>query len=234
MSEDDGCREVMLFGVRIVADSTSNNHLSQCEQVKDGVSCASTTTAVNRKRKRKRKPAAGVEWTVEEHKLFLKGLNKVGKGNWRCISRNFVKTRTSTQVASHAQKYFNRMNNPNPGRRRRSSIFDIPANSVDQMDNENNLRAEYPEITSASSEANSEMEFTISTPPVYYYYNTLPPQVVLNANTNDTNMGVLSFDPSLVSLDLSLSLSTGTSMKSDISGRRKVGPSGYYNSRGLA
>uniref|UniRef100_A0A5B6ZGR9 Putative transcription factor MYB1R1 n=1 Tax=Davidia involucrata TaxID=16924 RepID=A0A5B6ZGR9_DAVIN len=47
-----------------------------------------------------------------------------GKGDWRGISRNFVKTRTPTQVASHAQKYFLRRNNHNR-RRRRSSLFDI-------------------------------------------------------------------------------------------------------------
>ncbi|KAJ0617669.1 putative transcription factor MYB-HB-like family [Helianthus annuus] len=34
----------------------------------------------------------------DEHKLFLLGLQKVGKGDWRGISRNFVKTRTPTQV----------------------------------------------------------------------------------------------------------------------------------------
>lgn len=71
----------------------------------------------------------GVPWTEEEHKLFLLGLQKVGKGDWRGISRNFVKTRTPTQVASHAQKYFLRRTNLNR-RRRRSSLFDITTDSV--------------------------------------------------------------------------------------------------------
>ena len=66
----------------------------------------------------------GVPWTEEEHRLFLLGLQKVGKGDWRGFSRNFVKTRTPTQVASHAQKYFLRRANLNR-RRRRSSLFDI-------------------------------------------------------------------------------------------------------------
>lgn len=44
--------------------------------------------------------------------------------SWRSISRQFVLTRTPTQVASHAQKYFLRLSS---GRRekRRASIHDM-------------------------------------------------------------------------------------------------------------
>ncbi|PKA61497.1 Transcription factor DIVARICATA [Apostasia shenzhenica] len=66
----------------------------------------------------------GIPWTEEEHRLFLLGLDKFGKGDWRSISRNFVVSRTPTQVASHAQKYFIRLNSMNRDRRR-SSIHDI-------------------------------------------------------------------------------------------------------------
>nr|XP_043624043.1 transcription factor SRM1 [Erigeron canadensis]XP_043624044.1 transcription factor SRM1 [Erigeron canadensis] len=66
----------------------------------------------------------GIAWTEDEHRLFLLGLEKYGKGDWRSISRNYVVTRTPTQVASHAQKYFIRLNSINKDRRR-SSIHDI-------------------------------------------------------------------------------------------------------------
>ncbi|GAB4836585.1 hypothetical protein Ancab_001498 [Ancistrocladus abbreviatus] len=71
-----------------------------------------------------------MRWTEDEHRLFLIGLNKYGKGDWRSISRHFVVTRSPTQVASHAQKYFNRQNALSKGRKR-SSIHDI--NAVDDQ-----------------------------------------------------------------------------------------------------
>ena len=71
----------------------------------------------------------GVPWTEEEHRCFLVGLNKLGKGDWRGISRNFVQSRTPTQVASHAQKYFIRQTNANK-RKRRASLFDIGREEV--------------------------------------------------------------------------------------------------------
>lgn len=52
------------------------------------------------------------------------GLKKYGKGDWRNISRNFVVTRTPTQVASHAQKYFIRQLSGGKDKRR-ASIHDI-------------------------------------------------------------------------------------------------------------
>ncbi|XP_076929318.1 transcription factor MYBS3-like [Bidens hawaiensis] len=52
----------------------------------------------------------GVPWTEDEHRSFLTGLQKLGKGKWTEISKNYVPSRKPTQVASHAQKFFLRMN----------------------------------------------------------------------------------------------------------------------------
>mmetsp|Transcript_30103 Transcript_30103/g.80825 ORF Transcript_30103/g.80825 Transcript_30103/m.80825 type:complete len:364 (+) Transcript_30103:95-1186(+) len=55
-------------------------------------------------------------WTSEEHRLFLEALEKYGPKNVKAIS-TYVRTRTPTQVRTHAQKYFLRMHNKDePGR----------------------------------------------------------------------------------------------------------------------
>ncbi|GLJ23470.1 hypothetical protein SUGI_0444570 [Cryptomeria japonica] len=111
-------------------DNSNNSNLaltpeqSESGAADDGyVSDGMVQSSKSRERKK------GVPWTEDEHKMFLLGLQKLGKGDWRGISRNFVTSRTPTQVASHAQKYFLRQSNLNK-RKRRSSLFDIAADAA--------------------------------------------------------------------------------------------------------
>ncbi|XP_073128482.1 transcription factor SRM1-like [Henckelia pumila] len=71
----------------------------------------------------------GTPWTKDEHRLFLIGLQRYGKGDWRSISRNVIVTKTPTQVASHAQKYFLRQSENGRKQKKRSSIHDITMSS---------------------------------------------------------------------------------------------------------
>jgi len=61
------------------------------------------------KRGERKDETKGQPWTSEEHAAFLQGLSDLGRGKWRAVSRHYVPTRTPTQIASHAQKYFQRM-----------------------------------------------------------------------------------------------------------------------------
>ncbi|MCD9642905.1 hypothetical protein HAX54_029948 [Datura stramonium] len=93
----------------------------------------------NRSCDRERKK--GVPWTEEEHRRFLMGLEKYGKGDWRNISRNFVISKTPTQVASHAQKYYLRQI---AGRKdkRRPSIHDITIVNLNNLSSNNSKDGE--------------------------------------------------------------------------------------------
>ncbi|KAL8141951.1 hypothetical protein V2J09_014983 [Rumex salicifolius] len=247
--------EIMLFGVRLVVDSmrksVSLNNLSQYVHPQDPLvtgsagdkdvtpgyasaddagavlhrSPSNSASAAIRDRKR------GVPWTEEEHKLFLLGLQKVGKGDWRGISRNFVKTRTPTQVASHAQKYFLRRSNLNR-RRRRSSLFDITTETVsatpagDQHVNKNDTISQSPQENSSEI---SIVKFSAtptypvaSTPqvdqsmservPLVQDYMACDTESVTDKAMEDLDLNRSSMtDSSLLSLNLSLSLPSGES-----------------------
>ncbi|KDP40862.1 hypothetical protein JCGZ_24861 [Jatropha curcas] len=104
-------------------DSPLSDHVRDSGNVPEGYLSddpAHASCSTNRRGERKK----GVPWTEEEHRLFLVGLQKLGKGDWRGIARNYVVSRSPTQVASHAQKYFIRQSNATR-RKRRSSLFDM-------------------------------------------------------------------------------------------------------------
>ncbi|CAO2826715.1 unnamed protein product [Amaranthus hypochondriacus] len=242
-----GGGEIMLFGVRVVVDSmrksVSLNNLSQYEHRLDSssstydvvasavpavnggdyvsadeavVTRSSSTGSASRERKR------GIPWTEEEHKLFLLGLEKVGKGDWRGISRNFVKTRTPTQVASHAQKYFIRKSNLNRRGRRRSSLFDITTDSVavnqtndEQISKDKNGPSQSPPPQQQSSNVRFAVQpqessrFSSPSSHIYSYnyeMNIMKPAPTSSNSTSSSSKSMADFD-----LNLSLSLSSPSS-----------------------
>ncbi|GJN20131.1 hypothetical protein PR202_gb07468 [Eleusine coracana subsp. coracana] len=110
-----------------VPNLTSINPLLPPGEVGKGYASDDGDLASPQQKRRRRKAQErkkGIPWTEEEHRKFLDGLKQLAKGNWRGISKNFVTTRTATQVASHAQKYFLRQTNPGK-KKRRASLFDV-------------------------------------------------------------------------------------------------------------
>jgi len=215
----------MLFGVRVTEGvgttsfrkSASMNNLAQYDDQplldpnsdlnagynSDDVVHAS---APNRERKR------GVPWTEDEHKMFLLGLQRVGKGDWRRISKNFVKTRTPTQVASHAQKYFLRRSNHNR-RRRRSSLFDITTDTfMDSVMEEDEIQKEtistYQHSVMEEDEIQKETISTYQPPRSPVLSSPVPPSSKMaDLNLNNPPPQPPNVDSSSLRLSLNLSVS---------------------------
>mmetsp|Transcript_27552 Transcript_27552/g.75862 ORF Transcript_27552/g.75862 Transcript_27552/m.75862 type:complete len:409 (-) Transcript_27552:816-2042(-) len=73
-------------------------------------SSASPATSINGKSNSKSSLAKGIStgrWTDSEHQAFLRGLHLYGR-EWKKVA-SMISTRTSSQVRSHAQKYFTKM-----------------------------------------------------------------------------------------------------------------------------
>ncbi|CAL4962765.1 unnamed protein product [Urochloa decumbens] len=119
------CLQLAAPGGSLVSPSSSSSS-SLLLSIEEGLESAAATNGYmsdgNARVVAERKK--GVPWSEEEHRQFLAGLEKLGKGDWRGISRNYVTTRTPTQVASHAQKFFLRQSSMGK-KKRRSSLFDM-------------------------------------------------------------------------------------------------------------
>uniref|UniRef100_A0A0D9WQ41 HTH myb-type domain-containing protein n=1 Tax=Leersia perrieri TaxID=77586 RepID=A0A0D9WQ41_9ORYZ len=73
-------------------------------------------------------------WTIDEHRMFLWGLQHYRRGDWKNISRFFVPSKTAVQVSSHAQKFFRRLERADV--KQRYSINDVGLNDAENpLDN---------------------------------------------------------------------------------------------------
>ncbi|KAF2304349.1 hypothetical protein GH714_030356 [Hevea brasiliensis] len=170
------CSRSSLATVEENVDTFSNGYLS------DGL--------LGRTQERKK----GVPWSEEEHRIFLLGLHKLGKGDWRGISRNFVTTRTPTQVASHAQKYFLRQNSLINKRKRRPSLFDMGSgqSSIEPLNGGISKKTESDNIFGSgfalkTTEASPSARHHLSTSPIWLSTKPFNSEPTFGA-TNNPNL----------------------------------------------
>ncbi|WJX23938.1 hypothetical protein P8452_13108 [Trifolium repens] len=90
--------------------NNNNNNIREVQNQAESVSISGLDQAIQQEEQAQEQQQRRkvFHWTNEEHMLFLEGLQVCKKGKWKEISQKYVKTKTSTQVASHAQKYFKR------------------------------------------------------------------------------------------------------------------------------
>ena len=87
-------------------------------------------------------------WTRDEHERFLQGLDVHGRGNWSLISK-IVKTRTTEQVRSHAQKHFQRIDRKRSSDGEEEGQTDQDTLTMGARTSSSGDVGEYDDITSA-------------------------------------------------------------------------------------
>ncbi|CAN1836595.1 Transcription factor MYBS3 [Linum perenne] len=168
-------------------DSPVSDHARDSGRLADGYlsdDMAHASSSSNRRGDRKK----GVPWTEEEHRLFLIGLQKLGKGDWRGIARNYVVSRTPTQVASHAQKYFIRQSNATR-RKRRSSLFDMVTDVASDPQSVPEEKELLPLQAKQSDSADNHPSLNLSLKPEYEPMETTSEEPSKEEESNKTMMG---------------------------------------------
>lgn len=122
------CKKHHPLGLEHKFFSSMEQHMEHLEEASSAESQAFSSTFENANYNRQERKK-GIPWTEEEHRLFLMGLQKYGKGDWRNISRNYVITRTPTQVASHAHKYYIRQLSKGKDKIKPRTVNHTPSNN---------------------------------------------------------------------------------------------------------
>ncbi|KAH0754240.1 hypothetical protein KY290_024510 [Solanum tuberosum] len=76
----------------------------------------------------------GKRWSEDEHRAFLSGLEKLGSGNWTEIAKQFVPSRTKTQISSHAQKYFAWLKTKNDKAAKSTSTVELSSSTTSEKE----------------------------------------------------------------------------------------------------
>ncbi|CAI9775714.1 unnamed protein product [Fraxinus pennsylvanica] len=107
----------------------------------------------------------GVSWTEEEHLKFLLGLQKLGKGNWRGISRDFVTTRTPIQVRRNGSAIRNESSYDcfSTKKKSKSSHFTGPEKTYRMLTNSGSYN--FPIPLNENGELDPSLELTLAVRP---------------------------------------------------------------------
>lgn len=113
----------------------------------DSPKAKATSGVIRREKKPTNRSPYKKAWSLQEHVLFLKGLQIYGKGKWKPIAQ-LVSTRTPSQIQAHANTYFKRRRQTTTKNR---SIHDISLEQLEYIESQifpdNNITTSTPPST---------------------------------------------------------------------------------------
>lgn len=101
----------VIVGGNVVVGESSSSNSNSSNSISSTIDTKSSSSSGHNKNTANQVTNEG-PWSEEEHAKFLQGLQEMGR-NWTKIAKDYVKSRVRTQVASHAQKYFKKLNKAN-------------------------------------------------------------------------------------------------------------------------